>query len=96
MFASMLLSFLLAGVPDVPPQPICDGDHAWADFELTHGELGLVGASPLYDLEVPVASHAARALTAQSVAPTGAAPLFGLEEPPMPASRLDRAEASIR
>lgn len=82
MFASMLLSILLAGAPDaVGPLP-CDDAHAWADFEQTHAELSLVGATPLYGLEdVGADNPAIRALSARESVPPDAAPLFGVQEP---------------
>ena len=81
MYASMLLSILLAGAPDIVPQPLCDEAHAWSDFDRTHEELGLVGAAPLYGLEAePATKPAVEASSAWTAVPSGAAPLFGLEE----------------
>jgi hypothetical protein len=81
MFASMLLSFMLVGAPDVPQAP-CDDTRARSDFERTHEELGLVGAAPLYGLEAERAERSPfNASNVRPVTPSGAAPLFGLEEP---------------
>ena len=83
MYASMLLSILLAGAPDVAPPPNCDDAHAWSDFDRVHEELGLVGSAPLYGMEIERPTGAAfKTPNAPTIVPSGAAPLFGLEELP--------------
>jgi len=83
MYASMVLSILLAGAADVAPPPNCDDAHAWADFDRAHEELGLVGSAPLYGIEVERPTAAAvKTSNARPVVPYGTAPLFGLEELP--------------
>jgi hypothetical protein len=97
MYASMLLSILMAGAPDVVPQPNCDNAHAWSDFDQTHGELGLVGAAPLYGTDDERATGpAVEVLNAQTAAPSGAAPLFGLEALPASPARPGLTGDSIR